>query len=314
MKQTMIAATLMLIIGLALGYFLAPKVSEPLEPLAASMPATISAAVLPTMPVVAKSPAQLATTPTAPVVETSSAADEKALPAFFAPGEPFAPANSYSELLQQLSYDGQQQLQQLNSSLLGMFEFDHPRKYKYLLEQGMPTPEELALLYNTPMDQQLEQLVSIYQAQSQREAWQPEVQQAYERHAALLANLAIDELIKQYRFDNPDYQQGDSMPDFGAEDWPPNLSTLHRMAMDLYIINSNSRLATNRLAMFKLEQLFTRGDKVDYEVLKIKELAALAQISNLLYSDSVYDTYAAQRNWSDVERSKFVVIGNAILR
>ncbi|WP_423187862.1 hypothetical protein ACO1PK_06510 [Alishewanella sp. d11] len=306
MKQTTIVATLMLIIGLALGYYLAPKVSEPLKPLAASMPATTSAAVLPA----AKSPAQLATTPTAPVAETSSAVDEKALPAFFASGEPFAPANSYTELLQQLSYDGQQQLQQLNSSLLGMFEFNDSRDYRRLLEQGMPTPAELEVLFNVPFQQQVEQI---------REKWQRgdslplAERQVFQRHAALLANLAYDELERQYHIENPDYQGG-RMPDYASEDWPPAIMEYYDIADSAYIMAGSSDLATARLAALKRSRLVAGPDQQrDRDWRKANQIGALALIGTLLKSDTIYETYAAQQGWTEAEFITYSAISAALL-
>lgn len=310
MKQTIIVATLMLALGLALGYHLAPKVSEPLEPLAASVPATISAAVLPTMSDVAKSPAQLATTPTTPVAETSSAADEKALPAFFASGEPFAPANSYTELLQQLSYDEQQQLQQLNSSLVGMFEFNEPHKYKRLLEQGMPTPAELEMLFNVPFQQQIEQLKEIWQRGGSMSLAE---RQAFERHAALIANLAYDEFERQYRLENPDYQGG-RMPDYASEDWPPAIMEYYDIAEMAHIMAVRSDLATARLAEFKRARLVAGPDQQrDRDWRKANQIGKLALIGTLLYSDTVYKTYADQQGWTEAELITYSAISAALL-
>ncbi len=310
MKQTLLVASLTLVIGLALGYYLAPKVSEPLEPLAASMPATISAAVLPTMPETAKNPTQLATTPTAPVAETAFAADEKALPAFFASGEPFAPANSYSELLQQLSYDGQQQLQQLNSSLLGMFEFNDSRDYRRLLEQGMPTPAELEMLFNVPFQQQIEQLKEKWQ---QGDSIPLAERQAFERHAALIANLAYDEFERQYRLENPDYQGG-SMPDYASEDWPPAIMEYYDIAEMAHIMAVRSDLVTARLAKLKRESLVTRPDEQqERDSLKAIQIASLALISVLTASNTMYENYASQQGWTEAERSIFLGFRSALL-
>ncbi len=310
MKQTILFASLTLILGLALGYYLVPKVGEQPISLVATMPATTSAVVLPTMSDAAKSPEQLAATPTAPVAETSSAADEKALPAFFASGEPFAPANSYTELLQQLSYDGQQQLQQLNSALLGMFEFNEPHKYKRLLEQGMPTPAELEMLFNVPFQQQIEQLKEKWQ---QGDSIPLAERQAFERHAALIANLAYDEFERQYRLENPDYQGG-SMPDYASEDWPPAIMEYYDIAEMAHIMAVRSDLATARLVEFKRARLVAGPDQQrDRDWRKANQIGKLALIGTLLYSDTVYKTYADQQGWTEAEFITYSAISAALL-
>lgn len=308
MKQSIILAAVMLVIGLAIGYSLAPKSS--------SHQATIETALAnnTSRPICLSDSNQAALTAalSKAALQPPPVSNENAL-TFFAPGSEPTPAVSYTAMLEQFNYDDQQRFQQLNQALMGMFEFDEPRAYAILLAQGMPTVEELNVLFDNPLQEQLETLMVSREIAMENNNGESEVRQALERHAALLANRALDELLTEYRYYNPEYQDG-PIADLNDKDWPSHLKELYRKAWILYGVNGSSRLATARIAHFRFEQVFTSNLSLDEDVAKVSQIAALAQIGKRIYSDKVYEHFAKQQNWSNREYAIYSSIGAAIQR
>ncbi len=309
MKQTIIVATLMLVIGLALGYHLAPKVIGHSATLQSAVPDSVS------LPLCLPDTSQekLATAEPRLISEPPSAEIGNAL-TFFAPSSEPSSAVSYTAMLEQLNYDDQQRFQQLNHALMGMFEFDEPRAYATLLAQGMPTVEELRVLFDNPVKQQWQELANKYKDERASGSWTPEVKRAFDRHSALLANRAIDEFLAEYRYYNIEYQDG-PITDLGSDHWPTDLKSLYQDAFSLYVENHRNKLASAYIANLKFEQLLTYDNtKYKEQTNQLRRLVQLAKISQLIASDSVYNHYATKQHWSDAELLEFLAISETLER
>ena len=215
------------------------------------------------------------------------------------------PAVNYEELLQSVDADTEALYQKLNDEFYNLFQFNNAEEYRRLLASGMPTPEELAYVYQTDIEILKAQIREISLTEDT-----PEITRLKrEKLTSLVFNRAMEELAEKVKYYHDDYQVGDMIPGLSQIGEGRLPSDMEQAINNVTYLWGEARggMATTSLARARFVELnlFNVGEDRKYQI-----LTHIASVESLLYTSHVFKNYE-KRN--DVSKSSKDIYSNIVL-
>ena len=141
----------------------------------------------------------------------NQALTEISLPILFLPESEYIEAQSYSDLIAEVSSENAVLYENLNQNFFNAFTFSNKQELDRALANGFPSPQELEYVYGRDVDDLID---DIYLMRSKINLTSHPDFPKVEKLGVLTFNRALDDLISTVIKYRPDYQVGDPLTEF----------------------------------------------------------------------------------------------------
>jgi len=215
-------------------------------------------------------------------------------------------ADSYEELLKNVDPTTEALYQQLNSDFYNLFNFSDAKHYQLLVENGMPTPEELVYVQQSDTQDLIDQIRAIKISEDTSN----NIRLKRQKLASLAFNKSINELVKEIQNYHDEYQLGDDLSKYENLDYTHAPAEV-KQAMDNVTSlwgRAYGNLAVTHLARARFNEIniFNDSNTGEYEI-----LAHIALAEKSVLTSNIFKNYSERHG--DEGKSIYMGIKLAIL-